>query len=60
MDGGSQAGDDMTRTDFQEEYRAIARETGAGICMFPRGNHPAILSNAEAAAEVIGRFLKQL
>lgn len=54
------AGDDMTRTDFQEEYREIARETGAGICMFPEGNHPAILSNAEAAAEVIGRFLKQL
>lgn len=52
------AEDEMSRKDFQEEYRAIACETGAEICVFPRGNHPAILSNAEQAAEVICRFFK--
>lgn len=49
--------DEMSRKDFQDEYREIARETGAEICVFLRGNHPAILSNAEQAAEVISRFL---
>ncbi|MDO4275399.1 MAG: alpha/beta hydrolase [Eubacteriales bacterium] len=52
-------GDEMSRADFQEEYRAIAKETGAGIYMFSEGVHPAILSNAEQAAEVIGMFLDQ-
>ena len=50
--------DEMSRKDFQDEYREIARETGAEICVFPSGNHPAILSNAERAAEVISRFFK--
>ena len=49
----------MCRKDFLEEYDAIAKETGAQIQVFPIGNHPALLSNAERAAEAIGRFLKQ-
>ena len=48
----------MCRKDFLEEYDAIAKETGAQIQVFPIGNHPALLSNAERAAEAIGRFLK--
>lgn len=51
------AGDEMLRTDFQAEYRAIAAETGAAITIFPTGNHPAILSNAEQVAHVICEFL---
>ena len=52
-------GDEMSRADFQEEYCVIAEETGAEIYMFSEGAHPAILSNAEKAAEVIGKFLEQ-
>lgn len=52
------AEDEMSRTDFQEEYQIIAGETGAQMYVFPKGNHPAILSNAEKAAEVIDRFLR--
>ena len=52
-------GDEMSRADFKEEYRAIAGETDAEIHIFSQGAHPAILSNAEQAAEVIGRFLEQ-
>lgn len=50
--------DEMVREDFREEYRAIAVETGAEVILFPTGKHPAILSNAEQAAEIICRFLK--
>ena len=50
--------DQMSRVDFQEEYAAIARETGAEICIFPKGSHPAILSNAEEAAKTVCKFLK--
>ncbi len=49
--------DEMIRPDFQVEYEAIAGETGAETCMFSQGDHPAILSNAEQAAETIRRFL---
>ena len=52
-------GDDMCRADFQDEYRVIARETNADICIFPEGVHPAILSCAEKAAEAISRFLEE-
>lgn len=52
-------GDEMSRADFQEEYHTIDGETGAEIHIFSQGVHPAILSNAEQAAEVIGRFLEQ-
>lgn len=50
--------DEMLRRDFQEEYRIIAKETGAAATLFPTGNHPAILSNAEKMAETIFGFLK--
>ncbi len=30
-------GDDMCRADFQDEYRVIARETNADICIFRKG-----------------------
>lgn len=51
-------GDEMSRADFQEEYRAIARETGAQIHVFSEGSHPAILSMAEQASEIICHFLE--
>lgn len=50
-------GDEMVRKDFQAEYETIAGLTGAGICIFESGFHPAIASNGERAAEVINRFL---
>ena len=49
--------DNMTRKNLREEYEAIASETAGEICMFPEGGHPCLYSNAEAAAEVICRFL---
>lgn len=52
------AGDEMLRTDFQDEYHAIAAETGASVIVFSTGKHPAILSNAEQAADAIYRFLE--
>ena len=51
-------GDEMTRKDLREEYEAVAAKTDAEICLFPEGSHPALYSNAEAAAEAICRFLK--
>ncbi|MCH1984117.1 alpha/beta hydrolase [Ruminococcus sp. OA3] len=51
-------GDEMSRSDFQEEYREIAARTGAEICVFSEGGHPAILSSRERAAGVICRFLE--
>ena len=49
--------DQMTRSDLSDEYGAIAAKTGAEICLFESGGHPAILSNAERAAEVIRNFI---
>lgn len=51
-------GDDMCRSDFQDEYLMIAKETNAQICIFPEGLHPAVLSCAEQAAEAIAGFLR--
>lgn len=51
-------GDDMCRSDFQDEYLVIAKETNAEICIFQEGLHPAILSCAEQAAGVIAGFLE--
>lgn len=51
-------GDEMVRKDFLAEYETIAGLTGAEICIFESGFHPAIASNGEQAAEVISRFLK--
>lgn len=53
------AGDEMVRPDILDEYEAISGKTGAEICMFSGGGHPAILSNAEQAAEVIRKFLSR-
>lgn len=54
---GSQE-DKMCRADIREEYLAIAAETNAKIKLFTTGGHPALLSNAEQAAEAICSFLK--
>lgn len=51
-------GDEMSRSDFQDEYHAIAGETSAELYMFSEGGHPAILSNGEQAAEIICKFLE--
>lgn len=45
--------------DILDEYETISGKTGAEICMFSGGGHPAILSNAEQAAEVIRKFLSR-
>lgn len=50
-------GDEMVRKDFLAEFETIAGLTGAEICIFESGFHPAIASNGEWAAEVIDRFL---
>lgn len=51
------AEDEMCRLDLQEEYAAVSGKTNARIKVFPTGKHPALLSNAEQAAEEICRFL---
>lgn len=50
--------DTMTRNDLRQEYEAAAAETGGKVCLFARGGHPALYSNAEAAAEEICRFFE--
>ena len=52
-------GDEMVRPDILDEYDVISGKTGAEICMFSGGGHPAILSNAEQAAKAIRKFLNQ-
>lgn len=49
--------DEMVRSDFLTEYEAIAQLTGADICIFETGFHPAVASNGEQAAETIKGFL---
>lgn len=49
-------GDGMTRQNLKEEYEAIRNETGAELCLFEKGDHPALYSNAEAAAAAICKF----
>lgn len=51
--------DEMAGEHFQEEYEAIARETNARVHMFETGCHPAMLSNAEAASDVILEFISK-
>lgn len=51
-------GDEMVRKDFLTEYETIAGLTGAEICVFESGFHPAIVSNGEQAAGVVRRFLE--
>ena len=55
---GSQA-DPMCRQDLAEEYAAMAEELPrAAVRLFSSGGHPAILSQAEAAAQEILAFLE--
>ena len=50
--------DEMCRTDLEQEYREMARLIqNAAVHIFERGGHPAILSNAEEAAEIIVKFI---
>ncbi|HIW58052.1 MAG TPA: alpha/beta hydrolase [Firmicutes bacterium] len=50
--------DEMCRTDLEQEYREMARLIpNAAVHIFERGGHPAILSNAEEAAEAITEFI---
>ena len=51
--------DEMVRSDILAEFEAISGKTGAGICMFSDGGHPAVLSNAEQAAEAIREFVSR-
>ena len=48
----------MCRSDLEQEYREMARLIpNAAVHIFERGGHPAILSNAEEAAEAITEFI---
>lgn len=50
--------DTMCRADMEAEYEEMSRLVKNGrICMFDKGGHPALMSNAEAAARVIREFL---
>lgn len=50
--------DEMCRRDLEREYREMAGEISeAEVRLFPKGGHPAIFTNAEAAAEIIINFI---
>ena len=50
----------MCRKNLEEEYQQMAAHIPrATIQMFEHGGHPAILTNAEQAAEVICTFMMQ-
>ena len=52
--------DEMCRKNLEEEYQQMAAHIlRATIQMFEHGGHPAILTNAEQAAEVICTFMMQ-
>ena len=52
--------DEMCRKNLEEEYQQMAAHIPrATIQMFEHGGHPAILTNAEQAAEVICTFMMQ-
>ena len=54
-------GDEMCRKNLEQEYREMAALLpNAAIWMFEEGGHPAIMTNAERAAEVICRFCSAL
>lgn len=51
------AEDEMCRADMEQEYREMKRLVQSGtIHMFEKGRHPAVMSNAESAAQVITDF----
>ncbi len=52
--------DTMVREDLADEYRQMADIAGCGVVhLFDSGGHPAIISNAEAAAQVISQFINR-
>ncbi len=52
--------DTMVREDLADEYRKMADIVRCGaVHLFNAGGHPAILSNAEAAAQVIQQFINR-
>ncbi|WP_366142592.1 hypothetical protein [uncultured Oscillibacter sp.] len=54
---GSKA-DEMCREHLEQEYKEMAALVSrTAIQMFEHGGHPAILTNAEQAAEVICKFI---
>ena len=51
--------DPMCRLDLEAEYAAMAAQMPcAAVRLFPSGGHPAILSQAEGAAEAVLAFLR--
>lgn len=53
--------DEMLRKDLRSEYDGILGEVQCGsMHLFEKGNHPAVLSNAEAFAEITTKFLNQM
>lgn len=55
--------DEMCREDLEREYREMAEmipRRAAAVHLFEQGGHPAIMSNAEEAAELIRGFLSQV
>lgn len=51
-------GDEMCRKNLEQEYKEMAALIpNAGIYMFEQGGHPAIMTNAEKAAEIIRNFI---
>ena len=52
--------DDMCRRDIEEEYLEMNQLVQNGkIHIFETGGHPAVLSNAESAADLINKFINQ-
>jgi pimeloyl-ACP methyl ester carboxylesterase len=52
--------DTMVRKDLADEYRKMADIVRNGaVYLFDAGSHPAILSNAEAASQVIQQFINR-
>ena len=50
--------DTMCRRNLDEEYRQMEQLVSNGkTYLFPTGNHPAILSNAEKFADIVKDFL---
>ena len=53
--------DSMVRSNLAEEYEQMKRQVQNGhVYFFPTGGHPAIASNAEAAARIIAEFINSV
>ena len=53
--------DSMVRSNLAEEYEQMKRQVQNGhVYFFPTGGHPAIASNAEAAARIIAEFINSI